>query len=123
MELPTVEALYHYGSAISVFFVIIIPLTRMRVSAISSKRSMLYNTKFTHSYIFLFGETKYAEGQYYCKQSLFSQSLPPSPLPVGCGLHAAVHKICSMELNYLMEKSALMHDSYFLLLQCFLQLH
>jgi len=76
-----------------------------------------------HSYIFLFGETKYAEGQYYCKQSLFSQSLPPSPLPVGCGLHAAVHKICSMELNYLMEKSALMHDSYFLLLQCFLQLH
>ena len=54
MELPTVEALYHYGSAISVFFVIIIPLTRMRVSAISSKRSMLYNTKFTHIVIFFF---------------------------------------------------------------------
>jgi len=122
MELPTVEALYHYGSAISVFFVIIIPLTRMRVSAISSKRSMLYNTKFTHIVIFFLSARRLSRQSNNITASNHC-SLPPSLLPLGCGLHAAVRKICSMELNYLMEKSALMYGSYFLLLQCFLQLH
>jgi len=60
MELPTPEALYHYGFVLSVgniCFFIIIPLTRMRAECYFIKEKYtVQHEMHPHSYIFLIGE-------------------------------------------------------------------
>jgi hypothetical protein len=101
-EIP--EALYHYGfvllvSNICFIIVIIIPLTRMRAVCyfIKEKYATTPNTH-PHSYIFLLERLSMQSDNIAANNHC---SLPPSLLPVGCGLHAAVRKVCSMELDYL----------------------
>jgi len=61
MELPTPEALYHYGFVLSVgniCFLIIIPLTRMRAECylLFHQREVHGTTRNAPTYIFLIGE-------------------------------------------------------------------
>jgi len=60
MELPTPEALYHYGFVLSVgniCFLIIIPLMRMRAECYFIKEKYtVQHEMHPHSYIFLIGE-------------------------------------------------------------------